>query len=111
MQKCYSFTKMLKHLLSLLKKLGSCCLKQCCWVCYILWVYFFNHTRGVSGVIGHILVHLASNSSIHLAGKSTVYQPVCTLSTCNALQSSVGGIKGCGVVERVMDTLLNLQKK
>lgn len=90
---------MLKDLLSLLEKLGSCCLKKRCWIWSGLWLYFFNHGAGSRVVISHILVHLVSNGSIHLAGKSTVYHPICTFSACNALQSSVGGVKGCGVVE------------
>lgn len=101
--------EMLNYLLSLLKELGSCCLKKCCWIWTGLRLYFFNYSGRI--VVGYILVHLVSNRSVNLAGKCTVYHPIRTFSTCNAFKSSISGVKGCGVVERVVDTLLNLQKK
>lgn len=62
-------------------------------------------------MIGHVLVHLVSHGSVHLAGESPVNHPICSFGARNAFQSGVGGVKGGGVVERVVDTLLNLQRR
>lgn len=61
-------------------------------------------------MIRDVLVNLVSNRSVHLASKSAVYHPICTLRACNSFKGSVGGVKGSGVEERVMNTLLNLKK-
>lgn len=105
------FTPKLTDLLSLLKELGSRCFEKCCWIWYSLGLHLFLNCGRCRIVICQLMKHLVSYRSIHLAGKSSIYDSICTFRTGDPFQSSVGGVKGCGVVERVMDTLLNLQQK
>lgn len=62
-------------------------------------------------MIGQLSVYLVSDRAIHLAGKGTIYYTICTSSTSNTLKSSIGRVRGCRIVERVVDTLLNLSNK
>lgn len=62
-------------------------------------------------MIGHVVVDLVGHRPVDLAGQGSVYggvHPVRRLGAGQALESGVGGVERRGVVERVVDTLLNL---
>lgn len=99
-----------KYLLSVLKKLGSRCFKKSCWI-WCIWIFYFFWYGGGRIMIGQLSVYLVSDRAIHLAGKGTIYYTICTSSTSNTLKSSIGRVRGCRIVERVVDTLLNLSNK